>query len=300
MYTKSRSEKIFNIFNIMFMLCICVTIIYPMLNVLAISFNDGQDTAMSSSFIFPRKFTLENYRIAIRYPSMINAFFVSIARTILGTAFHMSVVALAAYAMSKKKFMFRGLILTFFILPMYVNPGIVPQYLNLKMLHLTNNFFVYVFTYGFSFFNFIIIRTYMQSLPPDIEESAYIDGAGFWTIFVKIVVPLSIPTIAAISLFHAVMHWNDWYASAVYVTNKKLWTLQYVLQKVLREQQQMVDLRNMSMFSSGGSNYQAKLNVTPTSLRMTILVITTAPILFVYPFIQKYFAQGMMIGAVKG
>lgn len=298
MIKQTLGDRIFNLCNLAIMIFLAVITLYPFLNVAAISFNEGIDTTINSSLIFPRKFTLENYMVAFKYPALKGAAAISMSRTVLGTLVHMLVVTLAAYALSKKDLLFRKSILTFYLLPTFINAGIVPYYINLYNLGLINNFLVYIFPVAFSFYDFLIIRTYIQGLPVELEESAIIDGASFSRIFLRIIIPMSIPAIAAITLFHAVYQWNEWFSSMVYVSDSKLFTLQYLLQSILKEAQEISQVMSASDYEF--RNIERVKTTTETSVRMAVLMISTVPILIVYPFIQKYFAQGMMLGAIKG
>ena len=301
LYKRSIGEKIFNIFNIIFLTIIALLVIYPFVNVIAISLNEGMDTIKHPGLIFPSKFTLENYRVALSYPLMKQAAFVSFSRTILATAIHLIVCTLAAYAFSKKDLPFRKMFLLVLLVPLFLNPGIIPGYLNMRNLKMLDTFWVYLFPGAFAFFDFLIIRTFVEGIPDSLEESAIIDGASYLQVFVKIIIPLSKPVLAAIGLFCAVGVWNDWFTTMLYTNSPKIYTLQYLLQKILQEnlQQEMI-----SYTSQGKDLANAKASglvaVTSTSVRMATLMISTLPIMLIYPFIQKYFEQGMMIGAIKG
>lgn len=300
MLYRSRGEKVFNVINIIIMTLIAGVTLYPFLNVLAISFNEGLDTVIDSSLIFPRKFTLQNFLMAIRYPNFIRAFWISVARTVLGVTISILTVTLAAYALSKKNLIFRNIIITFLIIPRFINPGLIPNYINMHNLGLINNFLVYVLPGAFSFYSCLIIRTYIQGLPAEMEESAVIDGASYWKVFIKIIFPMSMPCIAAITLFSAVGGWNDWMTSLIYVpTRYDLHTLQYLLQRILKESQTITEIMNINDLEL--YNEKHKFNTTTElSIRMAALVITVTPIIVVYPMLQKHFAKGLLLGAVKG
>lgn len=296
MVSRSWGERGFALFNVALMLFVIFVTLYPFVNMLAISLNEGLDTARGGITIWPRRFTTENYQIALRYPSMRTGFIVSVGRTIGGVLYHMFLICTAAYALKRRNLPFRSAILVFFIVPMFVNPGLIPTYLNIRNLGLLNSFLVYVLPFGWSFYNFIIIRTFMQGIPDSLEESAFIDGAGHFTVFSQIILPLAKPAIAAVSLFIAVTMWNEWFSSMVYVTRQSLWTLQYLLQRVLRDNMAEEIVDQVSYLEQ-----QIELRTyTPTSIQMAVVMVTTAPILIVYPFLQKHFVKGVMLGAVKG
>lgn len=295
--TRSRGERVFNIFNVAILSLFCIMTLYPFLNLLAISLNNGLDSLRGGITIFPRKFTLENYRVAFSYPAMLDSALVSVFRTILGTFYQVSIVSMVAYSLSKKEILFRKILTIFLILPTFIQPGMVPVYVNISNLGLLNSFWVYILPAGFSFYHFVVLRTYMQSIDSSLEESALIEGAGYLRIFVTIIVPLALPAIAAVTIFTAVIHWNDWFSSMLYVTNKKLYTMQYVLHKILKENNSSQEVINHASFME---NYESKRSITSQSIQMAILMITTLPIIVVYPIFQKYFVKGVMIGAVKG
>jgi len=277
-----------------------ITMVYPLLNAAAISFNTGANTTANPGIIFPKEFTLENYRAAFKYPDLVPAFMISVSRTILGTLFSMTVITMSAYVMTKKEFIFKNIVLVIFMVPMFISAGMIPTYINMKNLGLLNNYLIYIIPGGFSFYNFLIMRSYMVGIPSEIEESARMDGAGFWRVLIRIIVPMSVPVIAALSLFSAVGHWNDYYTTLIYVSNRNLYTLQFLLQRLLREIQQVTDLLNSQVYQQLDQSVVTRRTITPTSVRMAILMITTVPILIVYPFLQKYFAAGVTLGAVKG
>jgi putative aldouronate transport system permease protein len=208
---------------------------------------------------------------------------------------------MAAYVMTKKDFVLRVPILILFIIPMFIGGGLIPSYININNLKLRNNFLVYILPGGFSFYNLIIIRAYMLGLPKEVEESAFIDGAGFWTVLIRLIAPMSVPSIAAISLFTAVGQWNDWFTTMIYISDERLLTLQYLLQNILQEANRIREMMNSQLYQNLGLNMvESKVTFTPTSIRMAILMISTVPILAVYPFVQKYFTKGITLGAVKG
>lgn len=300
MHHRTTGEKIFNCINIAILSLIALATMYPLLNVLAISLNQGLDSAYDSSLIFPRKFTLDNFILALRYPNIVNAFGISVARTLSGVTIHILTITLAAYALSKKDLVFRKAFITFLIIPTFLNPGLIPNYINMHNLGLINNFLVYILPGAFSFFNCLIIRTYIQGLPAELEESAVMDGASYWRVFASIIFPMTMPSIAAITLFSAVGAWNDWMTSLIYIPTKpELHTLQYLLQRVLKENEAVTNIMNshdLYLYTE----QQRQNTTTELSVRMAVLVITVVPIVLVYPFLQKYFTQGMLVGAVKG
>ena len=277
------------------MLVVIILTLYPFLNILAISLNNAVDTAKGGIHIFPREFTFANYtQIFGSNDRLLQAFLMSVTRTVVGTVTGIIASTMLAYTLSRRDFVFNKPIALMLILTMFVSGGLIPDYMLIRHLGLMNEFAVYILPMLLSAFNVIIIRSFMDNLPVALEESAKIDGANDFTIFLRIILPLSMPVIATISLFLAVGQWNSWFDTYLYArSNANLTTLQYELMKILD---------NASTSGSGVNTHTAKYLVNqtnPQSLKMAITIIATVPILVVYPFLQRYFVTGMTLGAVK-
>lgn len=277
------------------MALVIVVTLYPFLNVLAISLNDAVDTAKGGLHIWPRKFTLANYmEVFSRNKQLLRAFVNSVLRTVIGTGLGLMSSTMLAYTLSRKDFIFRKSISRLLVLTMYVSGGLIPSYMLIRKLGLINNFWVYIIPSLLNAYNVIVIRSFIEDIPDSIEESARIDGASDFTIFYKIILPLSIPVLATVALFIAVGQWNSWFDTYLYARNNpKLTTLQYELMKILdnaNAQGNQLDPNNPLL-------QQAK--TTPESIKMAITVIATVPIIVTYPFLQKYFVSGLTLGAVK-
>ncbi len=293
---RSKEEKIFNVVNISIMLLILVMTIYPFLNVLAISFNESSNTVKGGITIFPRKFTLENYKVIFTYNNLMLAFFNSVLRTVTGTATALIACSMVAYTLGRKHFKFRKQISLFLVITMYVSGGLIPFFLLVRDLRLMNNFLIYILPGMLGAFNVIIIRSFMENLPEELYESAYMDGASDFTVFIKIIIPLSTPVLATIALFVAVGQWNNWFDTYLFCgSSPDLTTLMFELMKVLQSTQ-----RAGADAVRSASQQQKISQVSPESIKMAITIVTIVPILLVYPFLQKYFVSGMTIGAVKG
>lgn len=294
MKLKKKKEKIeaFDIILILIMLFIVVITLYPFLNVLAISFNDATDTVKGGIHIWPREFTLQNYKEIFSGSSKLpRAFINSVLRTVIGTVTGVIATTMVAFTLSRREFIFNKFISILFIVTMYVGGGLIPEYLVIRQLGLVNNFAVYILPGLISAFNVIVVRAFMDGLPDALYESASIDGANDWIVFRKIVFPLCMPVIATIALFIAVGQWNSWFDTYIYArTNDSLTTLQYELMKIMDNAAANVDIHNPNLGV-------AKAN--PESIKMAITMVATVPILMVYPFVQKYFVSGMTLGAVK-
>ena len=289
---KSGADIAFTIWNTIFMILFVIITLYPVINTLAISFNNGTDSLRGGNYLFPRKFTWKNYATVLKKDSLMTGCFITVARTILGTVFSLVANAILAFIVSRKRFLFSRELSLFYVITMYVNGGMIPVFLLYKGLHLTNSFWVYVIPGMVSAFNMLVIRTYMNGLPDSFEESAQLDGAGYTTIFLKIISPLCKPVYATVALFTAVGQWNSWFDAMLYNRmSQNLTTLQYELMKLL------------SSVTNQGTSAEAMKNatgsVTPTSVRAAATILTMLPIICIYPFLQKYFVTGMTLGGVK-
>ena len=287
-------DLLFVIFNGLFMFLFVVITLYPVINTVAISFNDGIDAVRGGIHLWPRVFTTKNYVTVLGKQNIKTAAVVTVTRTVLGTVFSLATNALLAYIVSRKRFLFKAQVSLFWVITMYVNGGLVPVLLLYKSLHLTNSFWVYVIPGMISGFNMLVMRTYMQGIPDSLEESAALDGAGHFTIFWKIISPLCLPVYATVALFVAVNQWNSWFDAMLYNRMKDEYTtLQYELMKLLTSvMQQGGNANNMKSVSSGS-------RVTPVTVRSAATVITMLPIICLYPFLQRYFVTGLTIGGVK-
>ncbi|WP_261830643.1 carbohydrate ABC transporter permease [Inconstantimicrobium mannanitabidum] len=277
------------------MILVAIITIYPFLNVLAVSFNDANDTVKGGIHILPRKFTWQNYKEIFSGTSKLtHGFIISVLRTVVGTGVGVIASAMVAYTLSRRDFIFNKAVAVLFVLTMYVGGGLIPEYMLIRNLGLVNKFAVYILPGLISAFNVIIIRSFIDGLPEALQESAKIDGANDITIFFKIILPLCVPVIATVSLFIAVGQWNSWFDTYLYAkSNDGLTTLQYELMKVM-------DNASASAKVDPHSLTARTVNSNPESIKMAITMVTTVPILLVYPFLQKYFVSGMTIGAVKG
>jgi putative aldouronate transport system permease protein len=294
---KSRGERIFDIVNCCIMALIVTATIYPFLHVTAISLNEARDSAAGGIGIFPRKLSFDSYITVFRYNNIINAFFVSVSRTIISTVLSIFFTAMTAYSMTKRELIGYNIIYRFFVVSMFISAGTIPVFLLYQWLGLYNTFWVYIIPGLFNVYYMILMRTFIFQLPRELEESAVIDGANEIVIFWRIIIPLSGPILATIGLFVAVGQWNSWQDTLFFTNKPSLETLQYILMKVLRQAEASAITRQARMSLS---RLQRTISITPESVKMAITVVSTFPILCVYPFIQKYFVKGMMIGAIKG
>lgn len=286
-------DKGFVVWNTLFMITFVVITLYPVLNTLVISFNNGIDALRGGIYLWPRMWTLKNYVTVLQKQNLITGAYITVARTLTGTLLALAANAILAFIVSRKNFLFKRELSLFWVITMYVNGGMIPTFLLYKSLRLTNSFWVYVIPGMFSAFNMLVIRTYMTGIPDSLEESAQLDGAGYTTIFLKIISPLCKPVYATVALFVAVGQWNSWFDAMLYNRmSSHLTTLQYELMKLL------------SSVSNQGASVEAMKNavgaVTPASVRAAATILTMLPIISLYPFLQRYFVTGLTIGGVKG
>ncbi|BFH63296.1 carbohydrate ABC transporter permease [Paenibacillus azoreducens] len=297
---RKRIFSTFDLFNYMMLILFGFLMIYPFIYILVYSLNDGKDSMLGALYFFPRKFTLDNYVQVFDNKQIWQAYKITILRTVIGTVLHVLLCTLMAYALSKKTLPGRTFFTFYIFLPTIFSAGFIPYFITLQKLHLINSFWVYVIPMLFNFMHIVIIRTFLQGIPEEIEESARIDGLNDFQIFMRIILPLSGPVIATISLFIGVAHWNDWFTGAYYVSNKNLIPVQTLLQQMLTEAEALSSAMQRAAQQGGQTINVNMAGATPESLRMALLVITVFPILCVYPFLQRYFVKGVMIGSVKG
>jgi putative aldouronate transport system permease protein len=295
---RSAGEKAFDVANVALMTLACAVMLFPLWYVLVLSLNDPHDSQMGGIWFWPRVFTLGNYAYVLSSPTLTGAYAVTVLRTVLGSLYDLVITGLAAYFASKRYLPGRNAILVFLTIPLFIGGTLVTNYIIIAKLGLLNNFLVYILPTGFSMFLMIVMRTFINDLPPSLEESAKLDGAGYIRIFFRIVVPLCKPVIATVLLFNAVGHWLDFYTNLVYVSKKYLTTVQYLLFTIQRSAQAARDMGER-IAQGGNASVLVQEKITPEAVKYATLLVTTLPILFVYPFFQKYFAKGLMLGAIK-
>lgn len=270
---------------------------YPFWNAAVVSFNSGADTALGGITFWPREFTLENYEIVFNDQRLINGFYISVMRTVIGTVSSIIVTAIFAYGMTKREMIGRKFYMVMCIITMYFSGGLIPSFLLIRSLGLMDTFWVFVIPSLVSVWNMIIFKTFFQGLPGGLEESAKIDGCGNWGTFFRIVLPLSGPVIATLSLFTAVNHWNDWFMPSIYINNENLMPIQTMLKQILNTNIVSDQIGNLDSAAQG--QLQKMQSVTSKSLSMATMMIATLPIIMVYPFVQKYFVKGVLVGSLK-
>ena len=290
----SRAFDVVNylVFGIFTLMCV-----YPFYYIFINTISDNTLTARGLVMFYPIGVHFSNSVQVLKIAGLAQATLISVARTVLGTGLTVFASAFVGYLVTKEKMWHRKFWYRFIIATMYFNAGIIPWYILMMNLHLTNNFLAYIIPGIVSPFNIILVKTYVESIPAALEESAQIDSAGYWTRFTRIVLPLCTPILATVTVFSAVGQWNSFQDTLFLMTDRNLYTLQFLLYRYINESNALATiLKN----TSGAVNVNLSLVQTPTSVRMTVTMIVVAPILLVYPFFQRYFVGGIMIGAVKG
>ncbi|SHK24103.1 putative aldouronate transport system permease protein [Anaerocolumna jejuensis DSM 15929] len=296
---RTRSDITFNIINYAVFAIITLICVYPFYYMIINTISSNTLSANGDINILPKGIHFENYKQVLKLKGLPVAAGISVARTVLGTACTVFASAYLGYMFTQQKMWGRKLWYRFVVITMYFNAGIIPLFLTMKSLNLTNSFWVYVIPAIVQPFNIILVKTYVESIPKSLQEAAEIDGAGFFKIFYKIVLPTCTPILATVAIFAAVAQWNSFQDTLIYVTDQKLWSLQYLLYTYINQAASLATLVKNSV--GGGLNMAALATTqTPTSIRMTVSVVVVLPILFIYPLFQRFFVKGIMIGSVKG
>ena len=294
----SKADHAFNIVNYLVFALITLVCAYPFyyLIINSISANDMSNNGLIN--FLPKQIHFQNYIDVLKMSGIGKAALVSVGRTVIGTACTVLASAYLGFMFTQEKMWHRKLWYRLLVITMYFNAGLIPMFMTMKTLYLTNSFWVYIIPAIVQPFNVIMVKTYVESIPRSLQEAAEIDGAGILTIFFKVILPTSKPILATIAIWSAVGQWNSFQDTLIYITDQKLYSLQYLLYTYLNQASSLASL----VKSTGNAASVANIATmqTPTSIRMTISVIVVLPILFIYPMFQKYFVKGIMIGSVKG
>ncbi len=290
----STSDKVFNVVVYAVMILLAFMCFYPFYYVFIYSISDPT-LAQQGVTLLPKGFSLINYQKVIQLDGIARSFVISLSRTVFGTAITVVACSFFAYLVTQNLYA-RKVIYRFVIFTMYFNAGLIPMYLTYRMYHLTNTFWVYIIPSAISAYYIVLLKTFIEGIPESLAESAKLDGAGVITVFFKIIFPLSKPILATITVFAAIAQWNNWFDNYIYVQNDTLKTMQLMLYDYLNQASQLSQMSTSSLQHGAAAATQ----VTAQGVRMTITMVVTIPILLVYPFMQRYFAKGIMLGAVKG
>lgn len=291
-----KKISVFDIVNVIVQLLLMFIMVYPLWYIIVGSLNDGQDLMRGGVYLFPRAFTLDNYRAVFYDNAIVNALMITVAKSVLGTLTSVLFTTLVAYGLTRPNLKFKKLYIAVIMFTMFFGGGLIPYFLLIQSIGLYDNFLVYIIPSLFSVWYMIIIQSFLREIPPSLIESAKIDGAGEYRIFAQIILPLSKPVLAAVALFTAVSHWNSYFDSMMYTYSPGLQTIQLYLKKVI------TDPSAASGIGVGIAQQipGAAQKITPQTIKLATMVVTALPIVAVYPFLQRYFVKGVMIGSVKG
>ncbi len=289
MKQKIKRLSAFQIADITLVTILSVLILAPVLNIFSSSFASTRALAEGNFIFFPKEVTLDNYSAVFHDSTIWHAYFISVSKTILGVITHVFFCSMVAFGLSKRDLRFRNVYTVMGVITLFFSGGMIPTYLLMKKLGLLNNFLVYILPQLFSYYDVVILMNFFRQIPGSLEESASIDGASVWRVFLQIAMPLSKPALATIALFNGVYQWNDFMTAKLYMTDTTLYPVQMKLYEIIVQQQAA------SMNTIGN----VALQTTSKGIQLATIVVTTVPILIIYPLLQKHFVSGMMLGAVK-
>ena len=291
--SKLKNEGIvFDIVNTIAMLIFAVVMVYPLWYVLVASFTDYKELMSTSGMlIWPKNPTVAAYDMAFKNPSIVTSYANTIFVVVVGTLLNLVMTSIAAFFLTRRDVKWQKPIYILIIITMYFNGGMIPMYFTVRDLGLENSLWSLIIPSALSTFNLILMKSSLENMPQSLEEAAEIDGAGIWSVLFKIILPLSKATLAVIGLYYAVGHWNSWFNALLYIKDREKFPLQLILREIL--------LQNQTQDMGGAGNY-SEANMIGESIKYAVIIIATVPILCIYPFLQKYFIKGVMVGAVKG
>ena len=293
--TRTPGEWVLDIVKVVFLAFVVVVTVYPFWNIFIISINDATDAIRGGLYFLPRKLSLSSYAEILRRSTFLASIKVSVARTLIGTPIAVLVTAMLAYPLSRKDLVGRKFWNLLFVFTMYFGGGLVPYYITMKAYHLNNTFWLYIIPGIVNAYYVILIKTFIEQIPQSLQESAELDGAGFFKIYTSIILPLSKPILATVAVYASVGAWNSWQDNYLLVQNPNLQTVQLILYNCINQAQMLAD-----SMRSGQVGNAAAISLSADSVRMATTIITVIPVMLVYPFLQKYFVKGVMLGAVKG
>ena len=292
---ETRSDKIYGVFSHIIILLVMVILVYPIWAVVVASFSDPTELYKSSFHFWPETVTLDSYKLVFRDDSFLTGIWNSVKYTAVGTFINVILNICAAYPLSKRNFKGQSLLMKLFTFTMFFSGGIVPTYILINKMHLIDSFWVMILPSAIGTFNVILMRTYFQTnIPQELEDAASVDGCTNFKFLIRIALPLSIPIIVLVALYYGVGHWNDYFTAMMYLTKRQLYPLQLVLREILLENEagKMLNVATDAAY--------AERMMSRMGLKYAVIVISTIPILVIYPFVQKFFSKGVMVGAVKG
>ncbi|MDF2927311.1 MAG: transporter permease [Paenibacillaceae bacterium] len=286
---KSLGSRIFDIVNTTILILVALAAILPFVYVLAVSFTSPHQVAQGGLILFPKEWSLAAYRYIFSTSTLIRSLFVTIYVTVLGTLINLVLTSVMAYPLSRKRLRGRQSVMLMVLFTMLFSGGMIPTYFIVKYMGLTNTLWSLMFPTAISAFNLIVLKNFFQNIPEELEDSAKIDGSSDPGVFFRIVLPLSGPAMATFALFYSVEHWNTFFSAVIYINDNTKWPLQVYLREIVILAQSRI----------GDASFDES-QIQPLTIRMAVVVFATVPILCVYPFLQKHFTKGVMLGSVKG
>ncbi|MBT2291075.1 carbohydrate ABC transporter permease [Paenibacillus albidus] len=297
---ESKGDKLFLVSTYIYLCLALVVVIYPLIYILSASISDPQDVNSGAMWLFPKNLTLDGYKLVFENPKIWNGYLNTIIYTVVGTLLNLVVTLPASYALSRSDFVGRQFFMGFILFTMFFSGGLVPTYLLIKNLGLINSMGALILPVAASVWNIVVARTFFQStIPKELQEAAHIDGCTNLRLFIRIILPLSAPIVAVMALFYGVGHWNSYFPSLIYLNDETKYPLQMVLRQILVLQEMSAETTGAAISGEVAMAMNSKAE-TASLVKYGVIVVSTLPIIAVYPFLQRYFVQGVMIGSVKG
>lgn len=290
---RSVSDIIFLTINYVLLIVCCIIVLYPIYYMFIISISDGYTVLRGEVKLLPVGINFSSYKAVLESPDIPRSYLNTVIYTVVGTFINVAMTAMCAYPLSRKKFYGRNVFAFMIIFTMFFDAGMIANFMVVDQLHLTNKIWAIVLPGAINAWYMVIMRTFFQQIPEEIYESAHLDGAGDFVIFGKIVLPLSVPTIMTMVLFYAVGHWNSWFNALIYLDDKAKYPVQLIMRNIVLSGE-------TSALSSSAAAMSQDAGIIATNVKYAVVFVTMLPILLVYPFIQKYFVKGIMVGALKG
>lgn len=295
---RSPGDVCFDLINVFLLTVFTLICVFPFYYLFINTISDNALSARGLINLFPKGVHFENYIQIFKISGILTAAIVSLARTVIGTTLSVFASAFLGYLLTKQNMIGHKLVYRFIVVTMYFNAGVIPWYINMMNLHLLNNFLVYILPTIVAPYSIILVKTYVESIPSALEDAAQMDGAGYMARFAWVILPVCLPILATITIFSAVGQWNSFQDTLFLISDKRLYTLQFLLYRYMNEAEALATIIKTAESSEMLANMT--ITQTPTSIKMTVSMIVVLPILLVYPYFQKYFVKGIMIGAVKG
>ncbi|UVI29014.1 carbohydrate ABC transporter permease [Paenibacillus spongiae] len=297
---ETKSDKLFLALNYMFLAVALVVVLYPLLYIVSASISSPQAVNSGEMWLFPKGITLDGYKLVFDNPKIWNGYMNTIIYTVLGTLLNLAVTLPAAYALSRSDFVGRNFFMGMFLVTMFFNGGLIPTYLLIKNLNLINTMGALILPVAASVWNIIVARTFFHStIPKELQEAAHMDGCTNFKLFIRIVLPLSAPIIAVMALFYGVGHWNSYFPALIYLNDEVKYPLQMVLRQILVLQEMSAETTGAAISGDIAQAMNNKAEIA-SLVKYAVIIVSTLPVVILYPFLQRYFVQGVMIGSVKG